>query len=1019
MSDSLGLAIDEDARRRFEAAWRLGPADLAAFLPDRANDQYLGTLVELVLIDFEMRGKSESSLRLEDYLRQFPELAVPTLLKPLLEEEYRLRHRHGDRPELGEYRERFPDLNWTQIRFDTLAETPRDIENAFPKIPGLEFDRVLGQGGMGVVYCARQTSLDRTVAVKQVLSSSGIIPADDLARFKNEALAVARLGHPNIVQVYEIGEELGRPFLILEYMEGGTLAGKLHGTPQPPHAAAAMVQVLAKAVQAVHDAGFLHRDLKPGNILLSKDGTLKISDFGLTKRVSDLPPGAAALTQSGAIVGTPNYMAPEQASGRNREVGPPADTYALGAILYEMLTGRPPFQGQSPMDTVMQVVSQEPVAPRRLQPRVPADLETICMKCLEKDPRRRYESAAALADDLGRFLTGDSIRARPVGSVERSYRWCQRHPAQAALASVIGVIVVASAIGGVVWRASRLERQRLDLEETRKIDEAQARHRDQIRTAAEHSMALAKSELHAGRFVAAREFLRQSRDPVQTTPGLEELAKSLNEQFGRVDRLVTFSQRSDLAERQAFLENDGGALEHCEAALKALGVLTNPDSWWQSLPNADLRPEQAAKLERDAAHQLLLFSLLTIKDGKDDKSKRSGDTTTRTLDLLKLHAAYRQAKGLPESMTGRILEGYCYASQFRFDKIRRLNGSEPESASDCYFIGIAMFWAAQQPDDWISRAVTLTFPLLGVSIGEPKQTAERLLRRAVADDSAHYWSHFWLGWCLIGQADLAGSELAFSSCVTLRPEEGLAYAERARVLAFSAARAKDGPVRDGLVRRATADADRATRFSPGDWYVQHLLIHTFVVMQKQREASAAAGRLLELITLPHLLPTRSRAEQESLLKELALIIDFRDPVDPGETQSLLALVCVFMKKDDEALRRVDQAEKLNGNRTRIHLVRGIVSLRRKEIDYALSEFDAALRETPGAFLATAGRARALELKGDHVSSLIAYRSLHPLNDGQRLAACLGCHRNLLRLGRTDEADQFLRLAREIDPNVAP
>jgi hypothetical protein len=272
---------------------------------------------------------------------------------------------------------------------------------------------------MGVVYRARQEYLNRVVALKMVLTGAHA-SLEERARFRREAEALARLKHPNIVQIYQIGEHHGLPFLVLDFCPGGSLAKKLAGTLLPAREAAGLLEQVARAVQAAHAAGIIHRDLKPANVLLGEDGSAKITDFGLARR----PEEGRGLTQTGVILGTPSYMAPEQAAGK--EVGPAADLYALGAILYECLTGRPPFKGATPLDTLDQVRTQEPVQPSRLQPKVPADLEAVCLKCLEKSPRQRYANAAALAEDLGRFLAGEPTSARPRGLAARTWLWCRQ-----------------------------------------------------------------------------------------------------------------------------------------------------------------------------------------------------------------------------------------------------------------------------------------------------------------------------------------------------------------------------------------------------------------------------------------------------------------------------------------------------------------------------------------------------------------------------------------------------------------
>jgi WD40 repeat protein len=379
------------------------------------------------------------------------------------------------------------------------ADTPSRGEPAgpatWPEVPGYEILAVLGRGGMGVVYQARQISLNRVVALKMIAAGAD---AEELARFRQEAEALASLHHPNLVQVYEVGRQDGRPFLALEYVAVGSLAARLDGTPLPPGRSAGLVETLARAVHAAHEAGIVHRDLKPANILLAADGTPKITDFGLAKRLDR----DAGLTRTGTIAGTPGYMAPEQASP-DGPVGPATDVYALGAILYELLTGRPPFRGSDPLETLFQVRARDPVPPRTLAAGVPADLETVCLKCLEKDPARRYPSAAALADDLHRFLAGEPVTARPVGALGRAARWARRRPAVAGLLAAAAVLLLGGTAVSTYFavdargRARDADRARQQAEANER-DAVEARRQSDLR-AAERTFATALAEAEAGR----------------------------------------------------------------------------------------------------------------------------------------------------------------------------------------------------------------------------------------------------------------------------------------------------------------------------------------------------------------------------------------------------------------------------------------------------------------------------------------------------------------------------------------
>jgi tetratricopeptide (TPR) repeat protein len=411
-----------------------------------------------------------------------------------------------------------------------------------PTVAGYEIVEQLGRGGMGVVFQARQVSLDRLVALKMILAGAHAGP-EELARFRAEADAVARLQHPNIVQIYEIGQYQGGPYFALEFVDGGSLAQKVAG--EPFRAAAQLVERLARAVHYAHQRGIVHRDLKPANVLLARSQHRdaiplrcgseeadryepKITDFGLAKRLE----GDSSQTRTGAVIGTPSYMAPEQAVGRSKDVGPAADVWALGAMLYEMLTGRPPFRAETPMETLLQVQSEDPVPPARLQRKVPRDLETICLKCLQKEPHKRYASADELAQDLSRLLADEPILARPVSGWERAWKLARRHPAAASLVGV-GVLGLLAVILGSLAYSARLHEFNVQLQAAAKREREQAANARDQRDVAQRERARAEANYRRA-IEAVDELTRLAQEQLAELPQTEAVRQAV------LEKVLTF-----------------------------------------------------------------------------------------------------------------------------------------------------------------------------------------------------------------------------------------------------------------------------------------------------------------------------------------------------------------------------------------------------------------------------------------------------------------------------------------------
>jgi WD40 repeat protein/predicted Ser/Thr protein kinase len=489
---------------------------------------------ELVYTEFALREQSGESPTLNEYLWRFPRFAER------LQRQFGL-HRQllSDHPAPGA--EEGPGRDRTRHGTEDPNGSFVLPSTALVPVPGYEVLGELGRGGMGVVYEARQKSLNRVVALK-VIRDSVLAGPEEVRRFHREAEVAAGLQHPHIVQIYEVGRWEGYSYLALECLAGGTLARRLAGNPQEPRRAAELVATLARAMHHAHEHGVVHRDLKPANVLLTEDGAPKITDFGLAKRLDT----ASGDTKSGDVLGTPSYMAPEQAAGKNSAVDARTDVYALGAVLYEMLTGRPPFKGANVLATLSQAIARDPLAPSRLQPGIPRDLDTVCLKCLHKEPARRYQTAAALAEDLDRFLGGSPVLARPTPAWERAWKWAKRRPVIAGLAAAL-VLVTALGFGLTVWQWRRAE-GRADAERRARQD-AQDNERREQQARREVERLSAGALLDQGASVCAQGEV--DRGLLLLARGLEVAARAQAPELERVARLDLAAWRQQLVRRHA------------------------------------------------------------------------------------------------------------------------------------------------------------------------------------------------------------------------------------------------------------------------------------------------------------------------------------------------------------------------------------------------------------------------------------------------------------------------------------
>jgi tetratricopeptide (TPR) repeat protein len=707
----------DDVCRRFEEAWKAGtgaPPPVEEYLGELPEPWRPALLRELLLLDLDYRWLRGERPTAEEYEGRFPEYlpAVRSAFAKFVPPS------SGDVPRMtarpGRANGAAPDtaLDGDRTRVEGPGLAPPEAPAAAAggalfegrQVPGYEILGKLGQGGMGVVYKALHLPLKRVVALKMIRPDVRD-DAEYLSRFRREAETVARLQHPNIVQIYEIDEHGGLPYFALEFVEGGSLDRKVRGTPQPAAPAAELVETLARAMAAVHALGITHRDLKPANVLLLADGTPKITDFGLAKQLDrrTLP------TDAGAILGTPNYMAPEQASGRGEEVGPLADVYALGAILYELLTGRPPFLGENPFHTLAQVCTHDPVSPRRLQPTVPRDLEKICLKCLEKEPRKRYASAADLADDLGRFRNGEPVRARLITPVGRAFKWARRHRA-AAVAAVASILAVLGAVCGVVFYSLYEAQQKAQqLAAVHKTDAAQ-RAAVALRNQGQEAKA-------AKQFEAARGYFIQALDKLDSEPGadagerrgiegdLEEVNQILAAQISRrdlKDRKGRFAESSrevsvhEISFTETPQDADRAAIRRAApAALAEFGLSAGdtPAEAARRLEAYRTAAEGPRELEEIAAECYQV--LLTWAEAEAPPSANDEAGARRALHLLDLAAALAEAHDLPASQAFHLRRARYLAlagneAEARTER-EQAAGMKPKTALDLFLTALESY----------------------------------------------------------------------------------------------------------------------------------------------------------------------------------------------------------------------------------------------------------------------------------------------------------------------------------------
>jgi eukaryotic-like serine/threonine-protein kinase len=680
----------------------------------------------------------------------------------------------------------------------------------WPTIPGYEILQRLGEGGMGVVYKARQLGLKRLVALKMIRGGSQA-RADHLSRFRVEAEAVARLRHPNIIQIYDIGEATGLPFVALELLDGGGLDDRLAGDPQPGRTAAEIVVTLARAIHVAHQAGIIHRDLKPTNVLYSWDGVPKITDFGLAKRI-DTDDGH---TQTGQIMGSPSYMAPEQARGETKQIGPAADVYALGAILYEALTGRPPFKGETPMETVRQVIENDPVTPSRLVPRLPRDLETICLKSLHKEPARRYESAEALADDLGRYLRGEPIRGRRTPAWERGAKWAYRRP----IAAMLLATIIASV--PIVFGTALYSQRRRDEGKRQEIARLMG-----VQDKGMRGLLHARTQLDENALNDAEVTLTALKAEIKGESKLGELNAAVDDLLSKVEQRqaeqhVQESNRTRYAEflrqlNEAFFEdtrftglglasNQDATRNAAQAALALFAAPGSDDSWTlATIPPTLLAQEQATI--KDGCYGLLL--LLAGVEPTPDRGIRRLEQAAL---LRPPTPAYHRRRATCLAKAGDAIG----AERER----READRLQPATAFDYFLIGQERF----RHDDFV--------------------TAIRDFEAAIELQPDHFWAQCLSALCRLALKQPSQAKASLNTCINRQRDFAWLYILRG-FASSQLAESSPGPDAEADFKAAEADYGRAMDYlgQKPNPELQYVLLVNRGVLRLQRKDFASAER---------------------------------------------------------------------------------------------------------------------------------------------------------------------------------